>query len=67
MSSSKSFAFQPTHSQQTSPATSLDSVRLTTSEIESLRQSKRLISAYVQKELQGSLGAKLELLKKKQA
>jgi len=42
----------------------LDSARLTKSEIDSLRHNKKLISDYVQKELQGSLGLKIAELKK---
>jgi len=42
----------------------LDSARLTKSEIDSLRQNKKLISDYVQKELQGSLALRLAELKK---
>jgi hypothetical protein len=51
-------------SPQTKPSTLLDSTRLTKSEIDSLRQNKKLISDYVQKELQGSLGLKIAELKK---
>lgn len=63
MNSSKSLASQSMPSQPTRPATLSDSARLTTSEIDSLRQNKKLISAYVQKEFQASLAAKLALLK----
>ncbi len=62
MNSSKSSASKPTPSQPTKPATLSVSVRLTKSEIDSLRQNKKLISDYVQKEFQASLGAKLKLL-----
>jgi hypothetical protein len=64
MSSSKSSAFKPTPSHPTKPATLSASARLTKSEIDSLRQNKRLISDFVQKEFQASLSAKLALLQK---
>jgi hypothetical protein len=51
-------------SPQTKPSTLLDFTRLTKSEIDSLRQNKKLISDYVQKELRGSLGLKIAELKK---
>jgi hypothetical protein len=41
------------------PNTLLDSARLTRSEIDALRQKKKAISDFVQKELQGSLGQKM--------
>jgi len=41
------------------PNTLLDSARLTRSEIDALRQKKKAISGFVQKELQGSLGQKM--------
>jgi len=37
----------------------LDSARLTKSEIDSLRQKKKAISDFVQKELRGSFGQKM--------
>ena len=64
MKSSKSSASTSTPSPQMKPSTSLDSARLTKSEIDSLRQNKKLISDYVQKELRGSLGLKIAELKK---
>ena len=64
MKSSKSSASMLTPSPQMKPSTSLDSARLTKSEIDSLRQKKKLISDYVQKELEGSLGLKIAELKK---
>ena len=62
MNSLKSLASKPVLSPPTKPAILSDSVRLTKSEIDSLRQNKKLISDYVQKEFQASLGAKLALL-----
>lgn len=47
----KSSASSPTRSQPMKPSTSLVSDQLTPSEIDSLRQSKKLIAAYVQREL----------------
>jgi hypothetical protein len=41
------------------PNTVLDSARLTRSEIDALRQKKKAISDFVQKELQGCLGQKM--------
>lgn len=67
MNSSKSLASQSVHSQQTKPNTSWDSAQLTKSEIESLRQGKKSISDYVQREFQTSIQPKLELLKKQAA
>ena len=64
MKSSKSSASMLTPSPQMKPSNSLDSARLTKSEIDSLRQNKKLISDYVQKELEGSLGLKIAELKK---
>ena len=43
------------------------SVQLTNSEIESLRQGKKSISAYVQREFQATVLPKLELLRKQAA
>jgi len=59
MTSSKSM-----QSPEANPSTSQTSARLTKLEIDSLRQKKKSISDYVQKELQGSLGLKLAELKK---
>jgi len=64
MKSLKSSASKSMHLQQTKHSTSLVSVRLTKLEIDSLRQKKKLISDYVQKELKGSLGLKIAELKK---
>jgi hypothetical protein len=63
MKSSKSLASKSMPSQQMKTSTALASVRLTKSEIDSLRQNKKLISDFVQKELQGSLGLKIAELK----
>ena len=64
MTSLNSSASKSTPLQQTKPNTLLASVRLTKLEIDSLRQKKKLISDYVRKELQGSLGLKIAKLKK---
>ena len=64
MTSLKSSASKSMPLLQTKPSTSLVSVRLTKLEIDSLRQKKKSISDYVQKELQGSLGLKIAQLKK---
>lgn len=54
-------------SQQTRQGTLSVSVRLTQSEIASLRQKKKSLSVYVQKELQGRLGDRIRELKEKAA
>ena len=59
MKSSKSSASTSTPSQPMKPNILLDSARLTRSEIDALRQKKKAISDFVQKELQGSLGKKM--------
>ena len=59
MKSSKSSASTSTPSQPMKPNTLLDSARLTRSEIDALRQKKKAISDFVQKELKGSLGQKM--------
>ena len=59
MKSSKSSVSTSTPSQPMKPNILLDSARLTRSEIDALRQKKKAISDFVQKELQGSLGQKM--------
>jgi hypothetical protein len=59
MKSSKSSASTSTPSQPMKPNTLLDSERLTRSEIDALRQKKKALSEFVQKELQGTLGQKM--------
>ncbi len=51
----------------TTPNAASASVPLTSSEIESLRQGKRSISAYVQKEFATAVQPKLDRLKKQAA
>lgn len=59
MKSSKSSASTSTPSQPMKPNILLDSARLTRSEVDALRQKKKAISDFVQKELKGSLGQKM--------
>lgn len=67
MKSTKSLASQSTHSQPTKRSTSWACVPLTKSEIESLRQSKKSISAFVQKEFPNVIQPKLDLMDKQAA
>jgi len=55
MNSSKPSGSNPMHLPQTKPNTSSASNQLTPSEIERLRQSKKSIADYVQKELANGL------------
>ena len=55
MNSPKSSASSPTRSLPMKPSTSLVSDQLTPSEIDALRQSKKSIADFVQKELPESL------------
>lgn len=64
MKSQTSLASKSAHSQPTKRSTSWTSEPLTKSEIESLRQGKRYISAYVQKEFSAVVQPKLDRLKK---
>ncbi len=67
MKSTNSLASKSAHSQPTKRSTSWATVPLTSSEIESLRQGKRSISAYVQKEFATAVQPKLDRLKKQAA
>lgn len=51
MESKTSSELHPTHLPPTKPTTLLVSVQLTRSEVDALRQKKKLISAYAQKAL----------------
>jgi hypothetical protein len=64
MKSQISLPLKSEHSQPTKHSTSWASVPLTKSEIESLKQGKRFISAYVQKEFATVVQPKLDQLKK---
>ena len=67
MKSQTSSASPSAHSRPTKHSTSWACVPLTKSEIESLRQGKRSISAYVQKEFATVVQPKLDQLKKQAA
>ena len=67
MTSVKSLASQSERSLAMKRSTLSASVQLTNSEIESLRQGKKSISAYVQREFQATVLPKLELLRKQAA
>jgi len=60
MKSFKSLASNPKPSRVTKRVTSLASARLSKSEIESLRQGKKSISDYVQRELPAMLQPRLK-------
>ncbi len=67
MTSVKSLASQSERSPAMKRSTLSASVQLTNSEIESLRQGKKSISAYVQREFQATVLPKLEILRKQAA
>jgi len=67
MKSVKHLASPSVRLQPTKHSISWACVQLTKSEIESLRQGKRSISAYVQREFQATIQPKLDLLKKQAA
>ncbi len=64
MKSFKSLASIPKHSPVTKRVTSLVSARLSKSEIELLRQGKKSISDYVQREFHAMLQPRLDKFKK---